>query len=166
MKKANSTNQEVLVAHSNVVPLFSSYGTKQWGKIQEEKSEYTFSSMDPQVIESYKHSLSKRRLLKLWEQARKEVRIAPMLPEIIRGVVFENVYADLKQLIADCYYEDFQLPLMEITLQSWLHHLKNMADHLNKSWDSLYWEEIIQFLNTCSKLGLLHHLHQQGTHHK
>lgn len=163
MKKANTQDRESMLAHANVVPLFGGMVEKnRWPMVYEQKSDYQISSIEPEVINKYKQSLSKRRLLKLWEQHRKEVRIAPFLPEIIRGVVFENVYSDIKQMLASCYYEDFQLPLMEITLQSWLHHQKNVSEELDKSWDTLYWEEMIQFLNTCSKLQLLHDLQQQG----
>ncbi|TCP62638.1 hypothetical protein [Baia soyae] len=163
MKKIRTRNQDFNLAHENVFPLLNrTIEKKRWPMVYEQKSNYQASSTESLGIKAYQHSLSKRRLLKFWAQQRKEVRIAPFLPEIIQEIVYKNVYDDMKQMLANCYYEDFQLPLMKITLQSWLLHQKNISMELDRNGDILYWEEIIQFLHTCSKRQLLQDLQQQG----
>ncbi|SFX41273.1 hypothetical protein SAMN04487866_1074 [Thermoactinomyces sp. DSM 45891] len=166
MKKIRTRNQDFNLAHENVFPLLlnRTIEKKRWPMAYEQKSDYQISSTEPIGVTTYRYSLSKRRLLKFWEQQRKEVRIAPFLPEIIQEIVFKNVYDDMKEMLANCYYEDFHLPLMVITLQSWLLHQKNTSIELDRNHDTLYWEEIIQFLHTCSKRKLLQDLQQQGKH--
>lgn len=126
----------------------------QTEQIKEEQVPYQQIDLD-RLIKQYRVSLSKKRLLKTWEKNRKQVQIAPHLPEIIEHLIYKNVYEELSPQLADCYHEDYHLPYLEITLQSWIQQCKLSAQKLHRDWDVLYWEEISQFIQKCSSIQLL-----------
>lgn len=135
---------------------------KEWKTIREDRKSYG-PEKNPRLFDQYLNSFNKKRLLRIWEKNRKQVQIAPHLPEIIERLIYENVYEELSPLLKTCYQEDFHLPYLEITLQSWLQQLKLTAIELKREWDELYWEELSQFIQKCSKKQLLSDLQPRNT---
>ncbi|WP_044641053.1 hypothetical protein [Risungbinella massiliensis] len=125
-----------------------------WVPVHEKRDSYGTKDYS-YLMDQYKNSLNKKRLLRIWEKNRKQVQIAPHLPEIIEHLIYENVYTDISSLLADCYREDFHLPYLEVTLQSWLEQQKMMANQLKREWDELFWDEVSQFIHKCSDIHLL-----------
>ncbi|RAL27075.1 hypothetical protein [Thermoflavimicrobium daqui] len=142
--------------HQSPVPAQKTYPNieSQLLVIHEEQAE-PMQQVSSQIRKRYKNSLNKKRLIKIWEKNRSQVCIAPMLPSIIEKLIYQNVYEDIKSLIFTCYHEDFDLPFVELTLFSWFEQLKATAKELNKEWDAVYWQEIIDFFKQCKKFELL-----------
>jgi hypothetical protein len=139
---------------ASIKPIYQNKEINRWNFILEKRTSES-SKQQEELLSKYKNSLNKKRLIRVWEKNRAQVNIAPMLPAIIEKVIYQNVYVDTIELICTCYYEDFDLPLTEITLYSWLKQLHAVAEKMDKEWDMVYWQEMIDFLKQCKKSELL-----------
>jgi hypothetical protein len=142
----------------NVIPLYQISSPKRWThQIFEQRLPFHPS---PRISTSrYINSLSKKRLLKIWEKKRVQVEIAPFLPELIEKVIYYNLYKELRQLFSMCYQEDFDLPYSIQTLLTWLYSLKEFSEQIARNCDAIYWQEIAQFIEKCVEYELIEDLH-------
>ncbi|SFI90307.1 hypothetical protein [Thermoflavimicrobium dichotomicum] len=144
-------------SHHSSTPISNIYQSNEatkWGYILEEQAN-EYHKVESLLLDKYKNSFNKKRLIKIWEKNRTQVSIAPLLPSIIEKVIYQNVYEDIKGLIFTCYHEDFDLPYVEITLHNWLQQLNSVAKELDREWDAIYWQEMIDFFKQCKKFDLL-----------
>jgi hypothetical protein len=152
MKKYNLNTADVSVNHyiqsKNVIYLRTQ--DKKKFQIHENNGNYeTYSEHD------YLNSLNNRRLLRTWEKCRSQVKIAPHLPEIIKVIIYENTFDDLKTLVIQSHQETSNSPINSQSVQQLFSKLKHIAHLLNKEVDANYWTELTDFFQTCITLKIL-----------
>lgn len=127
-------------------------------QICEETGNYeTYTEQD------YLNSLNNRRLLRMWEQYRPQVNVAPHLPDIIRVIIYENAFDDLQPLILQSYQERSSQPIDMSLIQSFLVQMGKLANRLQRHNDAVYWEELHTFCETCYTMELLTNSFQRAS---
>lgn len=151
MKKYNLNTADVSVNHyiqsKNVIYLRTQ--DKKKFQIHENNGNYeTYSEQD------YLNSLNNRRLLRTWEKCRSQVKIAPHLPEIIKVIIYENTFDDLKTLVIKSHQESSNYPITSQSIQQLFSKMQDIALHLNRDADADYWAELTDFFQTCITLQI------------
>lgn len=108
----------------------------------------TYGSFSQEDCRSYKQSFMKQRMLMIWKNQRSLLKAAPMFPEPLESMIYTNIYQRIKPLLIGAYHEDFHRSDSEFTLESWLNSLQETAHQLKRTTDILYWQEIIEFVQS------------------
>jgi hypothetical protein len=159
MKKTDSQHKEESFFNGNVIPLYRISPSKHWTRQIFEKHLPFHPSPGISFSSRSLNSLSKKRLLKIWEKKRVQVEVAHFLPELIEKLIYYNVYKELSPLFAVCYREDLDLPYTAQTLLSWVHSQKEFFEQSPRNCDAAYWEEIARFIEKCVEYELIEDLH-------
>jgi hypothetical protein len=152
MKKHNLNIADANVNHylqsKNVIYLRTQ--DKKKFQIHEDNGNYeTYTEQD------YLNSLNNRRLLRTWEKCRSQVKIAPHLPEIIKLIIYENTFDDLEKLVLQSHQESSSSSIDCQKINHLFTRMKDIAILLNRTLDAEYWNELIEFFQTCSQLEIL-----------
>ncbi|TCS97031.1 hypothetical protein [Hazenella coriacea] len=138
------------------VPLYSSLFAHHSGVA--DRTTKIRVSLEKKDQERYLASFMKKRLLTIWKSKRALVKAAPNLPELIEQLIYRNVYTELQSCMITSYEEDFDAPLIPFTLFSWIQYSKMIAQTLNKHWDMVYWDEIMDYFQHFSQFQSLEEL--------
>ncbi|SDY85754.1 hypothetical protein [Thermoactinomyces sp. DSM 45892] len=112
-----------------------------------EQAENDLVVFDPEVTESiqqYKQSFTKKMILHKWKRIGKRTRAAYQLPTAEKRRLLEDAYTDLKELIYDSYYEDFDKERTEVQLCGWFGHCGWVSNQLERRPDMVSWLELQQ----------------------